>query len=351
MKIINSAAKKAPLTLHSNDSLNKEYFFGAAIRKVCRNRLSVINYHRIIDPENLNTNSDHTLVSASTAQFAEQMEFVGRYFNVISNDQLLDWLSGDDILPDFPLLITFDDGYLDNYQFALPILKQHNFPAILFVASDCIESTQPFYWDLMAYCFNHTQKTQLKLPLLDHYAWSNEAQRNQQKRQLQLDLKQLPEIKKLQIVEQLPDVLDVAVPADAFTSLYLNWDQVRALKDSNVAIGGHTKSHPILSKISLTEARLEVADSKALIESELDQPLRAFAYPNGQYNDFNKDLESLLKEVGFEAAFSLIPGPTSFYEVKQNSYAIRRIYMNQKDSLTRFTAKLIGASRLLYRKH
>ncbi len=348
MKAMNTSVKKAPFIFPLEQVLRNGKFFAAAIQQVCRNRLTVINYHRVIDSENLNTNSDHSLVSASTIQFAEQMEFIGRYFNVIGIEQLLNWLSGDTELPEYPLLITFDDGYLDNYQFALPILQQHNFPAILFIASDCIDSTRPFYWDLMAYCFNHTQKNQLIIPLLNSYQWHTEEQRNLQKRQLQIDLKKLPETEKLNIVEQLPDMLDVAVPEDAFSSLYLDWDQVRALNNADVAIGGHTKSHPILSRVSLGQARSEVVDSKTRIEEELGEPLRAFAYPNGQQNDFNKDLEALLQDVGFEVAFSLIPGPTSFNEVWENPYAIRRLYMNQKDSLARFSAKLLGLSRLLY---
>ncbi len=312
-------------------------------------RLTVLNYHRVVDPRELGPNSDHSLVSADTVRFTAQMDLVRRFFDVIGSGDLLAWLAGRGTLPDHPMLITFDDGYRDNYQVALPVLRNRDLPAVVFVASDCIENRRPFYWDLAAYCFNHTGQSSLAIPNVGRFDWTDEKECDLCRRGLLQALKQLPEQQKRRIVEQLPQALNVDVPDDAFSDLYMDWEQVRALTAAGVDIGGHTRSHPILSRIPLDQAHREISESKQRIEAEIGKPLRLFAYPNGRSEDFNTELEQLVKNIGFNAAFSLIPGPVSLKTVRKNPFSIRRIYISRNDTLPRFIAKLLGAGRLLRR--
>ncbi len=312
-------------------------------------RLTVLNYHRVVDPQALGPNSDHSLVSADTVRFTAQMDLVRCFFDMIGSGDLLAWLAGKGTLPDRPLLITFDDGYRDNYEAALPVLRNRDLPAVVFVASDCIEHRRPFYWDLAAYCFNHTERSSLVIANVGRFDWQDDKERDRCRRELLQALKQLSEQQKRRIVEQLPQTLNVAVPDDAFSDLYMNWEQVRSLTAAGIDIGGHTRSHPILSRIPLDQAHGEISESKQRIEAEIGKPLRLFAYPNGRSEDFNTDLERLVKTIGFNAAFSLIPGPVSLKTVRNNPFAIRRVYVSRNDTLPRFIAKLFGAGRLLRR--
>ena len=127
-------------------------------------RLTVLAYHRIGDPDAPGFDTFKPNMSATPAAFAAQMDFIRQRFSVISGSELVAWLQGQHKLPSHPALITFDDGYRDNFECALPILQQRNLPAIIFLATDYIGNTTPFYYDLAAYCFHHTHQNQVDLP-------------------------------------------------------------------------------------------------------------------------------------------------------------------------------------------
>ena len=132
-------------------------------RKITPNLLTVLNYHRIDDASREDFDTFRPNVSATSSEFAAQMDYVSRKYNVISGTELVAFIKGRHQLPAYAAMITFDDGYYDNYANAYPILKAQNLPAIIFLATDFIGSRKPFFWDLIAYCFFHTKKEQAQL--------------------------------------------------------------------------------------------------------------------------------------------------------------------------------------------
>src|SRR5690349_15804132 len=100
--------------------------------------LTVINYHRIDNPHRKDFDSFRPNVSATPDDFNRQMDYLSKWFNVISMQDVVQWLDGQKELPSYSALITFDDGYLDNYTFAYPILRGHNFPALIFLTTEHI---------------------------------------------------------------------------------------------------------------------------------------------------------------------------------------------------------------------
>ena len=90
----------------------------------------VLNYHQINDEK-------HSAITLHVDQFKEQMEYLHNHgYNTITLNQLYDYLQNGSDLPEKPIVITFDDGYVDNYEHALPILKEYNMKATLFMISD-----------------------------------------------------------------------------------------------------------------------------------------------------------------------------------------------------------------------
>lgn len=75
-------------------------------------------------------------------------------------------------------MITFDDGYYDNFSNAYPVLKERNLPAVIFLTTGFIGSDKPFYWDYVSYCFAHTVKQEANLPLLGDCSWTDEHSRD-----------------------------------------------------------------------------------------------------------------------------------------------------------------------------
>jgi peptidoglycan/xylan/chitin deacetylase (PgdA/CDA1 family) len=309
-------------------------------------RLTVLSYHRIDDPTVPGFDTLKANVSATPAAFAEQMDFVRKRFEIVSVENILAWLRGDQALPDNPLLITFDDGYRDNLDHALPILRERRLPAVIFLATDYIGRDTPFLWDIVAYCFFRTPRKEACLPLLGKKKWHDERSRTTIMKNWLNMTKTLADDEKRQSVGKLSRALGVPAPEKTNTGKHLTWEQVRTMTSEGIDIGAHTQGHPILTGIPLEQVEREARGSKERIEKEIGRPVKVFAYPNGAPSDFNPAIEAVLKKVGFEAAFALTPGPSRLAETQREPMAIRRIAVHSKDTLPRFAAKLVGMSRL-----
>lgn len=314
-------------------------------RSLWARSLTVVNYHRIDDPHRADFDSFKPNVSATPEDFERQMGYLATWFNVISLKDIVEWMDGRNDLPPYAALITFDDGYLDNFKAAFPILRQYNFPALIFLTTGHIGTDAPFYWDMAAYCFFHTQNDHLAFPDGHVESWSDQAGLERVCRRWIDFIKTLPQTEKQIYVEKLPALLRVSIPSGFFQSLMMNWDQVREMQRSGIEFGAHTVSHPILTRIPLEHAREEVLASKARIEAELGGPVLGFAYPNGQASDLNEGIEKLVAESGIRAAFTLLNGPSSQGEVKRNPYAIRRIFISHRHSLAEYALLLSPINR------
>lgn len=319
-------------------------------RLIFPNTLTVLNYHRIDDPHQTNFDTFKPNVSATPQDFARQMDYVKEVFSVITCDHLVAWLHGEKSLPPRAAIITFDDGYYDNLSNAFPVLQERNLPAVIFLTTDFIGTVFPFYWDYVAYCFFHTEKETAHLPLTGTCSWRDQPSRRQVLHTWIEALKGIPEVEKQQAIRQIGQVLDVTVPVGAFANLYLNWEQVRAMSRSGlIEFGTHTMRHPILTRISLEQAKKEIEGSKRRLEEELGRSVVSMAYPNGSAADFSPGVMMVAKEVGIEMAFTLLAGPTRYATVRKNPLAIRRIPLHYSDTFERFVRKLSGFTRLVGR--
>lgn len=314
-------------------------------RGLWANTLTVLNYHRIGDATQQGFDTFKPNVSARPGDFALQMDYLSRWFNVVSMRDVIQWLGGKGTLPPHAALITFDDGYLDNYAFAYPLLRERNLPAVIFLAAGHIQQDIPFYWDLVAYCFYHTRRDTITFPDGRQAYWKNEIEMGGVSMNLIESLKLMSEVDKEKWVALLPSMLDVAIPAGYFQGLMVDWEQIREMSKGGIEFGGHTMSHPILTRVSIQRAEEEIAGSKARIEQELGETVLSFAYPNGGKADFNRDIEQLTARAGYRTAFTLLNGPESYREVRKNPFAIRRIFISHKHTLPQFAVLVSGFNR------
>lgn len=308
--------------------------------------LTVLNYHRIDNPQSDGFSTFKPNVSASPKQFDLQMEYLAAKYNIVSASEVSAWIMNGRQLPSRAALITFDDGYYDNYSNAFPVLQKRNLPAIIFLATDYMESSNPFYWDLIAYCFYKSSNDHLEIPLVGSFAWDNEISRDRIAKDIIEIMKTIPEPDKMKIIGSFPDLMNVSVSNDLFNGMFLSWGHVQEMSANGIEMGAHTASHPILTRISPEDVRLEIIKSKMKIEEVTNKPVLSFAYPNGQKADFNSTVINAVRDSGLRAAYTLLPGPTRFSTVKKYPYQIRRIFLSFKDTLPRFAGKLSGLSRL-----
>jgi peptidoglycan/xylan/chitin deacetylase (PgdA/CDA1 family) len=311
-----------------------------------RKRITVLAYHRVVDYSSAGFDAYLPNVSANPVEFMAQMEYVQARYDVIDIGHLISWLKGDRELPARPLLITFDDGYRDNYEHAFPILRQRGMPVLMFITTDFIGRSRPFYWDQLARAFRHTRKSTVSIEGLGVFRWTDSKQRARAMHEIIRKLKLLPNQEKERFVGLILEALETNSHPAYGKSLAMDWDQIREMAANGVSIGGHTHTHPILTRIPLEQARDEIRTCMAMIETEIGQPASTFAYTNGLEADFNQEHERILEEIGVQVAFSLIPGPSSQEEVRVHPLAIRRIMIHHRDNMARFEAKLGGAARL-----
>jgi peptidoglycan/xylan/chitin deacetylase (PgdA/CDA1 family) len=121
----------------------------------------------------------------------------------------------------------------------------------------------------------------------------------------------------------------------------LTWDEVREMHASGIEVGSHTLTHPMLSRVPLDVARREISASKRVIEEALSAPVRFFCYPRG---DFTPDVTRLVREAGYLAACTTIPGVN---DSAADLFALRRTYVSRRDGGREFEKKLAGAYDLL----
>lgn len=314
-------------------------------RSLWAKSLTVVNYHRIDDPYRPGFDSFQPNISATPQDFDRQMHYLAKWFHVVSLKDVVDWLDGRKSLPPYAALITFDDGYLDNYTSAFPILRKYNFPALIFLTTEHIGTDAPFYWDMAAYCFAHTQRDRLQFPDGREEQWSNQGQLSRVSKTWIESMKVLPQAEKQFHVQRLPELLNVSIPDGYFRRLMMSWDQVQEMQAGGIEFGAHTMHHPILTRISLDQVREEVVGSKLKIEDELREPVLGFAYPNGQSSDLNNEIEKIVADSGIRAAFTLLNGPSPLNEVRRNPYAIRRIFISHRHSLPEFAMLLNPINR------
>ena len=311
-----------------------------------KNRLTVLAHHRITNPHARDFVGFTANVSATPEAFEQQIEWVSQQFNVISLQTLRAHIVDGQPLPEHPLLITFDDGYMDNYTNALPVLKKYGLPAVIFIVTGSMTNPAPLWWDVCAESFRQTTQTRADLPLIGQQVFATAEAKQVVEREMIEALKRIPEHEKRTQVEALQSVLDVTLPD---VPMFFGWKQVQELVDNGIACQPHTVSHPILTRIPEDEMRRQIVESRQHVLENSQQEVIAFAYPNGTTADYSPAAMQTLKDCGYDMAFTLTAGPMPFKEIRQYPYQIKRVYLSHKDSLEIFQTKVMGLPALIER--
>lgn len=268
--------------------------FGLLSPSGARSRLSVLIFHRV--PRSVDALFPDEV---DAPRFDRLCGWLRRWFHVLPLDQAVKLLA-QGRLPARALAITFDDGYADNHDVALPILQKHGLPATFFIATGFLDGGE-MWNDSLIEAVRGTALRQIALPpwLPQPTACASVAEKRQLIHTLLPKLKYLPMQERLESVRQIARTL--AAPAHA--PLMMNSWQVVALRDAGMQIGAHTVNHPILARLSADEARAEMAASRDQLQGLLGEPVELFAYPNGRPDeDYSATTVRLARELGFSAA-------------------------------------------------
>ncbi len=310
-----------------------------------RDRLTALAYHRIADVSDPGFAFDPGVVSATPEMFERQMRHVARDFTVISLDDLHEHLTTGRPLPDRPALITFDDGYRDNHAHAFPVLRAMGLPAVIFIVTGAIGTDRVMWWDELSYLLGRTGLTRAELPLAGPRDLAGPAARAAVRTEMLAHLKAVPDARREQAMGELRDALEVAAPRPA-TPLFMGWEEVSELVAHGVECQPHTVDHPILTRVDEDRARAEVAGSAREAAARTGRPSRAFAYPNGDYDDTTLDA---LRAAGISMAFTMRLGPCPAHAVRSAPLEIPRVPLEARDTWDMFRLKVSGALSSVFR--
>ncbi|HEY6334216.1 MAG TPA: polysaccharide deacetylase family protein [Blastocatellia bacterium] len=322
--------------------------------------LRILAYHRVLNDDPASFPYDGGVISCSTRVFEEQVSFVAKNFDVISFNDLRAFEDGRIKLPGRPLVITFDDGYVDNYTNAFPVLKRAGISATIFLAAGYIGKDQLFWWDAVAYAVKHSRFRSVVLPQISPTPIQLESAANKQRAVAAILqwIKGAPDASKNRLVEDLPQVLGVDLNPARRQRMQLSWDEVREMAACNIEFGSHTLTHPILSNVAPGQLEREIAGSKKLIEKELNKEIIAFAYPVGGKHHFNPEVAAAVAQTGYRYAVSYINGVPALDQVLSPSwpslslqectghrsserFSMSRIHVEAADSMRLFRANLM----------
>jgi peptidoglycan/xylan/chitin deacetylase (PgdA/CDA1 family) len=191
-----------------------------------------------------------------------------------------------------------------------------------------------------------TRKDFLSLNLAGTFNWDSEEERDANVMPAVEAIRSLPSGMQAEAVDEIITKLDVSVPEDAFTDLYLTWDQALEMVMEGIELGSRTNSQPILTSIPMEIAYREIVESKRRIEEKVDREVLALSYPRGLAGDYDRNIMKILHKAGYRMAFTNAPGPDEYSEFPRKRFAIRRIAVNHSDTFPQFLAKLNGVSQL-----
>lgn len=264
----------------------------------------VMCYHRVISATEAQAEWLHDSMWVSPETFAEQIEWMKSVGEIVPYDRTLDPTPSDH--PEF--VITFDDGWRDNYTNAFPVLRKAEVPAIIFVVTSVMESGCLIWPEDIA---RKTSEAATKIPenelasiIASHFSESVVRNPAQSIRARLQDV--IESLKKIDETERASRISAyfraIGAQEEPLVGYMINWDEAREMLAAGIAFGSHTHTHRIFSESSDDQVTWELETSRRIMREELGLLPDAFAYPNARYRGSEG---GLLEAAGFKFGFRL----------------------------------------------
>jgi peptidoglycan/xylan/chitin deacetylase (PgdA/CDA1 family) len=269
-------------------------------RRARRGGVHAFGYHRVGDA------GGPFFPGFPAEEFDRQCAFLARHYEVVPLVELGERLRAGDPVGHLAS-ISFDDGYRDNLEVALPILERHGLPATIFLPTRAIDTGEPLWHDRVALIFERTRCDRVVLEVGGREHAFDLPDTRARLTAMTGALRALKTVRETEVdgaVESLRSAAGVADYRPLWRDM-LDWDDVRAMIPRGIDFGAHSVHHSILAHLSTDEVRREVTESKRRIEDETGEACRVFAYPNGEPGvDFTPEIEAMVAEAGFTCAGS-----------------------------------------------
>lgn len=229
--------------------------------------------------------------------FEAHLEFITRHYQVVPVSEIVTCLREKKALPRKTCFITFDDGYVGNYEVAYPLLKQYGAVASFYIATSFIETGKRYPLDV------------IDAALKTRKADETEALRARSQFKALPENEQEPFLNNFAREHGFENA--AAVPELGAHTRFMSWEQMREMQAHGMEFGSHTHRHYLLARVSAAAAREELKTSKAILEKNLGR-CEQFCYPNGHYpQDGNDATDQWVEQAGYSCALYMNGGAAS----------------------------------------
>lgn len=267
-----------------------------------RASLIVLNYHRVGDASR--TPYDSGTFSCTTAEFDWQVDYLKRHFEMLDLNQALEIVHRKAVPARPSVLLTFDDGYRDNYDEAFPVLRKHNASATFFLVTSFVGTGVLPWWDVIAFVVKHSKHNTITLSYPHPVTFDLSLENRSRAVVSVLNLFKSAAVRNGdKFIAELQRACDAGVPGNA-ERCFLSWDEAREMKTQGMCFGSHTHNHHILGKLPYEKQLEEVAISRDILQREFQAPIDTLAYPRGKSGSFTGDTVKALAAANYTTAFS-----------------------------------------------
>lgn len=263
--------------------------------------LTVLTYHRIGEADRAGELS-REVFDVTPEELEDQLALIKRAGTVVSIGELQRFFQGGRLPPN-PVLLTFDDGYVDNHAVALPILKRAAVPATFFIPTAYPEAGQLFWWDRVSLFMHRCRAPLVSLTYPARLTLTPTLDPEEAAARLCRCIKTTPNLDLPRMWEELSQASGVSLPPEEERALaaqmIMDWSAVRALKDAGMDVQSHSHRHQVLNTLGPEKAEEDLARSASILREVTGQPVHSVAYPVGY------TLEGALRRAPAEAGFTL----------------------------------------------
>lgn len=273
--------------------------------------LLILNYHNFSKYNNYKIKRGNILETGYANNFEKQIRFYNKHFNFCYPEDFFTGKCDKGI----NVLITFDDGYKDNYDIALPILKKHDTTAVFFITTNYIGSKNWLWHDRVRY--------------LVVAGKINADEAEHQLKRMNLGFT---------VDEAFKDKIETLFQVGP-KRLMMNWEEVKQMADNGFVIGAHTTNHKVLNSLYENEQQYEIETSINEIKQNLKIKTVHFAFPNGLYNQITLDI---LDANNIKYAYTTKNG---FNQLDNSKIQLKRIGINASDTIGVILLKLLRSAK------
>ena len=301
------------------------------LRLLGRNYAKIIIFHSINDHETSFIRGTNVWIPPSN--FEKHLKYIKRNYRVISLKKLVHSLKQGK-LPPCSLVITFDDGFTDNFIYAFPILQRSNIKGTIFLATDCIDNRNPLWIQELYYLINNVGiegliqtitniAKKLEIPQLHIEFPLNKSLQEKVEEYMAFSLKKNIRDNLIAALYRKYNFQRRKIFSQA--QIYLNWDQIKQMKKDGMDFGNHGASHTPFSAMLPDEQLDEIVNSKEIIEQNLKDYFLPFSYPYGMDWDFTATTKNFIIDTGHSC---VLTATATLNDKNTSPYELGRIVIN-----------------------